>query len=98
MAAYGLAGPIEAFAAGGGAMWGTCAGRDHGGARHRRGAPPSSAVMDIIAHRNAFGRQVRSFEADLEVEGVDGGPVHAVFIRAPWSSSAGPGVDRARRL
>ena len=49
--------------------------------------------MDIIARRNAFGRQVRSFEADLEVAGVAGGPVRAVFIRAPWIEDCGPCVE-----
>jgi 5'-phosphate synthase pdxT subunit len=49
-------------------------------------------VLDIIAERNAFGRQLRSFEADLDIEGVPGGPVHAVFIRAPWVKQTGPGV------
>jgi 5'-phosphate synthase pdxT subunit len=42
--------------------------------------------------RNAFGRQVHSFEQPVDVEGVAGGPVHAVFIRAPWVEDAGPGV------
>ena len=49
-------------------------------------------VMDIRAERNAFGRQVRSFEADLDVPGVDGPPVRAVFIRAPWIAEAGDEV------
>jgi 5'-phosphate synthase pdxT subunit len=49
--------------------------------------------MDIRAERNAFGRQVRSFEADLEIPGVEGGPVRAVFIRAPWLAEAGAGVE-----
>ncbi|HUC07559.1 MAG TPA: pyridoxal 5'-phosphate synthase glutaminase subunit PdxT, partial [Solirubrobacterales bacterium] len=48
---------------------------------------------DYRTRRNAFGRQVRSFEADLEVAGVEGGPVRAVFIRAPWIEEAGPGVE-----
>ena len=65
---------------------GTCAGmimldRDH------------LAVLDITAARNAFGRQLHSFEADLELDGVPGGPVHAVFIRAPWVAEAGPEVQ-----
>lgn len=65
---------------------GTCAGmimldREHLG------------VLDITATRNAFGRQLHSFEADLDVEGVAGGPVHAVFIRAPWVAEAGPEVE-----
>ena len=50
-------------------------------------------LMDIEARRNAFGRQVRSFEADLDVEGLDGPPLRAVFIRAPWIASHGDGVQ-----
>jgi 5'-phosphate synthase pdxT subunit len=81
----GLGAPLRALAAGGTPMLGTCAGmimldRDHLG------------VLDILAERNAFGRQLRSFEADLQIEGVSGGPVHAVFIRAPWVRETGPGV------
>jgi 5'-phosphate synthase pdxT subunit len=81
----GLGDPLRALAAAGRPILGTCAGmiildRDHLG------------VLDIIAERNAFGRQLRSFEADLEIEGVTGGPVHAVFIRAPWVRDTGPGV------
>jgi 5'-phosphate synthase pdxT subunit len=49
--------------------------------------------MDIRAQRNAFGRQVRSFEADLDLPGVGGGPLRAVFIRAPWIAEHGPGVE-----
>jgi hypothetical protein len=64
-------------------MLGTCAGmimldRDHLG------------ILDVRAERNAFGRQLHSFEADLEIAGVPGGPVHAVFIRAPWVQEHGP--------
>ncbi len=73
----GLAEPLRALAGGGTPVLGTCAGmimldRDHLG------------LLDVSTRRNAFGRQLRSFEADLELAGVDGGPVHAVFIRAPW--------------
>ena len=80
----GLGEPLRAFVRGGGAVLGTCAGlimadRDHLG------------LMDIRAQRNAFGRQVRSFEADLDIAGVPGGPVRAVFIRAPWIADAGEG-------
>jgi 5'-phosphate synthase pdxT subunit len=50
-------------------------------------------LLDIDARRNAFGRQLRSFETDLEIDGVSGGPVHAVFIRAPWVAEHGPQVD-----
>jgi 5'-phosphate synthase pdxT subunit len=82
----GLAEPLRAFAARGTPVLGTCAGlilldREHLG------------VMDIVARRNAFGRQLHSFEADLDLPGVDGGPVRAVFIRAPWIDEAGPAVE-----
>jgi 5'-phosphate synthase pdxT subunit len=82
----GLAEPLRALAATGTPVLGTCAGlimldRDHLG------------LLDVRAQRNAFGRQVRSFEADLELAGVDGGPVHAVFIRAPWVAEHGDGVE-----
>jgi 5'-phosphate synthase pdxT subunit len=50
-------------------------------------------VLDIKAERNAFGRQLHSFETDIELEGVPGGPVHAVFIRAPWVADHGPRVQ-----
>ncbi|HEY3019426.1 MAG TPA: pyridoxal 5'-phosphate synthase glutaminase subunit PdxT [Solirubrobacteraceae bacterium] len=81
----GLAEPLRELAAAGTPIFGTCAGlimldHDHLG------------VMDIAARRNAFGRQVRSFEADLEFPGMEGGPVRAVFIRAPWIAEAGDDV------
>jgi 5'-phosphate synthase pdxT subunit len=49
--------------------------------------------LDVTVRRNAFGRQVDSFEGDLDFEGVDGEPMHAVFIRAPWVETAGPEVE-----
>src|SRR4051794_27870214 len=81
----GLAGPLRAFHAEGRPIFGTCAGlimldREHLG------------LMDIVAKRNAFGRQIRSFEADLEFPDLDE-PVHAVFIRAPWIEEHGPDVE-----
>ena len=54
-------------------------------------------ILDLRAERNAFGRQPRSFEADLEITGIDGGPVHAVFIRAPWVAEHGAGSRCWRR-
>ena len=54
--------------------------------------------IDMTVRRNAFGRQVDSFEDDLEFAGVDGGPVHAVFIRAPWVEEVGAGRRGARRV
>lgn len=82
----GLAGPLRELAASGAPVLGTCAGlimldRAHLG------------VMDIRAERNAFGRQVRSFESDLDVAGVEGGPVRGIFIRAPWIAEHGSGVE-----
>jgi len=49
--------------------------------------------LDVTVRRNAFGRQVASFEADIDLAGVDGPPFRAVFIRAPWVEQAGPGVE-----
>ena len=49
--------------------------------------------LDITVRRNAFGRQVDSFESDIDLKGVDGPPFRAVFIRAPWVEQAGPGVE-----
>jgi pyridoxal 5'-phosphate synthase pdxT subunit len=82
----GLAEPIAELVRGGLAVLGSCAGlimldRTHLG------------LMDIVAERNAFGRQVRSFEADLEIAGLPGGPLHGLFIRAPWIAEHGPGVE-----
>lgn len=79
------------------AIWGTCAGlvfmaRDVGMSQ------PLLGVMDMVVQRNAFGRQVDSFEEDLEIPGIDGGPFHAVFIRAPVISEVGPKVEVLCRL
>src|SRR5207253_1405430 len=80
---YGLDEAIRRFE---GAVFGTCAGMilvD----RERLG------LIDLVVRRNAFGRQVASFEADLELGEQGGGPVRGVFIRAPWVEEAGPGVE-----
>jgi len=82
----GLAEPIRALAHAGTPVLGSCAGlimldRDHLG------------LMNMRAERNAFGRQIRSFEADVELAGLDGGPIHGVFIRAPWIEEHGPEVE-----
>jgi pyridoxal 5'-phosphate synthase pdxT subunit len=87
MRLYGLDEAVRRF---GGAVFGTCAGmivldRDHLG------------LVDVRVRRNAFGRQVASFETDLEVAGepafAETGPLRAVFIRAPWIEEAGPDVE-----
>ena len=49
--------------------------------------------LDVTVRRNAFGRQVDSFESDIDLKGMDGPPFRAVFIRAPWVEQAGPGVE-----
>jgi 5'-phosphate synthase pdxT subunit len=82
----GLAEPLRALAHSGAPILGTCAGmimldRSHLG------------LLDIDARRNAFGRQLRSFEADLDFNGLFDAPIHAVFIRAPWVAEHGPGVE-----
>ena len=82
----GLADPLRALVRSGTPVLGTCAGmimldRAHLG------------LMDALCARNAFGRQIRSFEADLEIPGIDGGPVRAVFIRAPWLAEYGDAVE-----
>lgn len=79
----GLQQPLRDFCASGRPVWGTCAGAillaKHVDSLDR----PGIEVMDITVQRNAFGRQVDSFEADLDIKGLDGGPFHALFIRAP---------------
>ena len=103
---YGLVEPIGAMARDGRPIWGTCAGmillaRDIGG----RGRPPLS-LMDITVQRNAFGRQVDSFEVDLDVPALDaisepgekGKAFHSVFIRAPLIEAVGPEVEVLARL
>jgi len=82
----GLAQPLRELAGRGTPVFGTCAGlimldRDHLG------------LMDVRCERNAFGRQVHSFEADLTIGGIGGPPVRAVFIRAPWIREYGPEVE-----
>ena len=53
----------------------------------------SFGALDMVVRRNAFGRQVDSYEEDLDIDGLQGGPFHAVFIRAPWVESVGEGVE-----
>jgi 5'-phosphate synthase pdxT subunit len=60
--------------------------------------PETIGGLDIVVRRNAFGRQVDSFETDLELDGVPGGPLRAVFIRAPWVEEVGPRATVIARL
>jgi 5'-phosphate synthase pdxT subunit len=86
IAREGLAEPLRELAGRGVPVLGSCAGlimldRDHLG------------LMDMRAARNAFGRQLRSFEADLQVDGLQGGPLRGIFIRAPWIAEHGADVE-----
>jgi pyridoxal 5'-phosphate synthase pdxT subunit len=86
IAREGLAEPLRELVRSGVPVLGTCAGmimldREHLG------------LADYTCRRNAFGRQVRSFEHDLDIPGVAGGPVRAVFIRAPWIEEHGDAVE-----
>ena len=88
--AYDLVTPIRDRAAAGMPVLGTCAGMIVMADRVIDGEPLLS-LMDLTVRRNAYGRQVDSFEADLDVEGIEH-PVRGVFIRAPWVESTGPEV------
>jgi 5'-phosphate synthase pdxT subunit len=82
----GLEPAIRAHHGAGRPVLGTCAGMIVCDDEHL-------GLIDVTARRNAFGRQLQSFEADLEVEGIGEEPLHAVFIRAPWVDRLGAGVD-----
>jgi pyridoxal 5'-phosphate synthase pdxT subunit len=86
IAREGLAEPLRELAARGTPIMGSCAGlimldREHLG------------VMDMRAERNAFGRQIRSFEADIQIAAINGPPIRGIFIRAPWIAEYGPEVE-----
>ena len=91
----GLFDPIAARLAGGMPALGTCAGMILLGAEILDGRDDQRCfgAVDIAVRRNAFGRQVDSFEADLPLADLDGGPFRAVFIRAPFVERTGPGVE-----
>jgi pyridoxal 5'-phosphate synthase pdxT subunit len=86
IASAGLEPAIRAHHEAGRPILGTCAGLIVCDAEHL-------GFLDATARRNAFGRQLQSFEADLEVEGAGDEPLRAVFIRAPWVETYGPGVE-----
>lgn len=90
---WGMRQPILDLAASGAPIFGTCAGmivlaRDIAG-----GEQPVLPLLDVTVERNAFGRQLDSFETDIVVEPLGATPVHALFIRAPIIERVGPGVD-----
>ncbi|HET7417692.1 MAG TPA: pyridoxal 5'-phosphate synthase glutaminase subunit PdxT [Solirubrobacterales bacterium] len=86
IASAGLEPALQAHHEEGRPILGTCAGLIVCDAEHL-------GFIDAVAQRNAFGRQLQSFEADLEVEGAGDEPLRAVFIRAPWVERHGPGVE-----
>jgi 5'-phosphate synthase pdxT subunit len=84
--AAGLEAALRAHHGAGRPILGTCAGLIVCDAEHL-------GFLDAVARRNAFGRQLQSFEADLDIEGIGDEPLRAVFIRAPWIERHGPGVE-----
>lgn len=91
---FDLLGPLRERIAGGMPVLGTCAGMILLADRVLDGEPGQQTVggLDVTVRRNAFGRQVDSFETDVTMSGL-AEPVHAVFIRAPWVEEVGPGVE-----
>ena len=92
-AQYGIIPKLRERVAQGMPVWGTCAGaiflaKDVPGHPH-----PIAGLMDMTVERNAFGRQVDSFEQDLSIRGLGAEPFHAVFIRAPRIARVGPEVE-----
>ena len=95
---WGLRQPILDLAESGAPLFGTCAGMIVLSSQIAGDEPPILPLLDVTVERNAFGRQLDSFEADLAVPVLGDRPVHAVFIRAPIIERTGPGVDVLARL
>jgi pyridoxal 5'-phosphate synthase pdxT subunit len=95
----GLLGPLRAAVRAGLPAYGSCAGMILLADRILDAPPDQETVggLDVTVRRNAFGRQVDSFESDVDL-GLDGGPLRAVFIRAPWVEQAGQGVEVLGRV
>ena len=89
---FGLLEPLRSVAESGLPMYGTCAGMILLAGTVTEGDQPLLGVLDVVVKRNAFGRQNESFEADLDIRGLDT-PFHAVFIRAPWIEKVGSEVE-----
>ena len=86
LASTGLGEAIRAHCDAGGTVFGTCAGMIVCDTAHL-------GLIDATAERNAFGRQLQSFETDLEIEGIGDEPLRAIFIRAPWIAEYGDEVE-----
>jgi 5'-phosphate synthase pdxT subunit len=100
MRAFGLRDPLRAALGAGLPAYGSCAGMILLADRVLDGPPDQETLggIDMTVRRNAFGRQVASFEGDVEMAGVPGGPLHGVFIRAPWVEDVGPAVEVLARV
>ncbi len=98
--AFDLFEPLRDRIAAGLPVYGSCAGMIMLADRLTDPRPGQQTLggLDVTVRRNAFGRQLDSFEADLTVAGWAGGPLRAVFIRAPWVEQAGPGVEVLARV
>jgi 5'-phosphate synthase pdxT subunit len=98
--AFDLQGPLRERIAAGMPVYGSCAGMIMLADRLVDAAPGQQTLggMDIVVRRNAFGRQVDSFEEDLHIRELGGEPVRAVFIRAPWVEEVGEGVEVLARV
>ena len=92
--------PIRQRAKEGLPVFGTCAGMILLADRIEDGVAGQETIggLDVVVRRNAFGRQVDSFESEIELSGLDGGPMRAVFIRAPWVEETGDGVEVLGRV
>jgi 5'-phosphate synthase pdxT subunit len=97
---FGLYEPVRDLVAGGLPAYGSCAGMIMLATDVLDGRPDQRAFggIDMTVRRNAFGRQVDSFEAPVDIDGIDGGSFHAVFIRAPWVERVGEAVDVLGRV
>jgi len=97
---FELRGPLSERLTAGLPAFGSCAGMIVLAGEILDGRPDQEPLraIDIVVRRNAFGRQVDSFETDLELDGVAGGPIRAVFIRAPWVERVGPDVQVLARV
>jgi pyridoxal 5'-phosphate synthase pdxT subunit len=97
MVSSGLLDGIRSYFYKGGPVWGTCAGMVLAASATTGPRQPLLGLMNALVERNGFGRQVHSFEKDLEVEGFDE-PFTGIFIRAPFFEDVGPGVEVLSRI
>jgi 5'-phosphate synthase pdxT subunit len=98
--AFGVRDPLRAALRAGLPAYGSCAGMILLADRVLDGPADQETLggIDMTVRRNAFGRQVASFEGDVSLDGVEGGPMHGVFIRAPWVEEVGAGVQVLARV